>query len=217
MADALAAESARVAEVVGALPGSSFLLGTRCPPWDVKALLGHMWRDVDRVTVCLAKPAPDAVDRDAVSYFRGFDPVAAAPGISKRAEGVAARFATALARSFDERWREAVEAARIQDSSRVVRTIGPSMLFADYLATRVLEMAVHGLDLADALGREPWLTPDGATVTREILVGLIGSEPPAALGWDERTLIETGTGRRALAEGERATLGDRAGVFPLLS
>ncbi|EFL12981.1 predicted protein [Streptomyces sp. C] len=30
---------------------------------------------------------------------------------------------------------------------------------SQFLVTRVVEVAVHGLDLAEGLGRDPWLTP----------------------------------------------------------
>jgi len=189
------------------------------PPWDVKALLGHMWRDVDRILVYLAEPAPAAADATEVTYFRAYDPVADAPDISRRAQDVADEHGSgrALARSFDQRWPEAVDASRREDPRRIVRTFRPSLLLPDYLATRVLEIAVHGLDLAHALGREAWITPEGTSIVRDILVGLMGTEPPAALEWDDVTFIETGTGRRGLSDDERAILGDRAALFPLLA
>ncbi|MEU2020510.1 hypothetical protein ABZ541_31210, partial [Micromonospora sediminicola] len=36
----------------------------------------------------------------------------------------------------------------------------------EFLRTRVVEVAVHGLDLADALDRSPWTTP-GTSPTSE--------------------------------------------------
>ena len=85
------------------------------------------------------------------------------------------------------------------------------------MKTRILEMGVHGMDLADALGRRPWLTPAAASVVLSMLVGLWGADPAPALGWSDLTFIETATGRRPLTEAERAVLGDGAGAFPLLA
>ena len=48
--------------------------------------------------------------------------------------------------------------------------------------TRVLEMTVHGLDLADALGVPPWTTPGAAEVTRDLLVGTARRDPPRGVG-----------------------------------
>lgn len=49
-----------------------------------------------------------------------------------------------------------------EPDERVVKTRhGDAMLLSDFLSTRVLELAVHGLDVADAVGAEPWLSaPD---------------------------------------------------------
>ena len=75
---------------------------------------------------------------------------------------------------------------------------------------------MHGLDLADALGRDPWLTGTAGVVILEILRGLLGDDPSSSLGWSDLVFIETGTGRRALTDGERTFLGPRADAFPLL-
>jgi len=50
-----------------------------------------------------------------------------------------------------------------------------------------------------------------------VLISLLGAEPPARLGWDDRTLLAAGTGRRALTHHERAVLGSLQNRFPLLS
>jgi hypothetical protein len=89
------------------------------------------------------------------------------------------------------------------------------MRLDDYLDTRVLEMAVHGLDLADALREPPWLTPPGGAVVREILSTLLGGAPPPA--WDDVELADKGTGRAALTERDRTELGEAADRFPLLA
>ncbi len=216
--DVLAAECGLVSEVVGGLSEDEFGLPTRCPPWDVKVLLAHMWRDMDRVRTALATAPPAEADTTAVTYWRSYDPVVDAPDISDRAREVAAGFATGagLARSFGQNWREGLEAARREDLGRIVVTWGPALRLDEFLATRVLEIGVHGLDLAAALGRDPSITSGGVAVVRGILVGLLGQEPPAVLGWDDVAFIEVGTGRRPLAANEREVLGAAAGLFPLL-
>ena len=91
-----------------------------------------------------------------------------------------------------------------------------SIRLDEFVKTRILEIGVHGLDLAAALGREPWLTPAAASVVQSILVALLGADPTGDLGWSDLTFIETATGRRSLTEAERAVLGIAAGSFPLL-
>jgi uncharacterized protein (TIGR03083 family) len=212
----LAGECARISDVVLGLSEPEFALPTRCPPWDVKGLVGHLWRDVDRIASYLTEPPAAEETTDVVSYWRSYDPAAEAPDIAQRGLEVAARFPAGadLARSFDEHWRACVEAARAEEPGRILQTRITGIRIDDFCATRVLEVAVHGLDLADALGREPWITPAGAEVTTGILRSLLGAEPPPA--WDERAFIEIGTGRRGLGDGDRAALGDLAARIPLL-
>ena len=67
----------------------------------------------------------------------------------------------------------------------------------------VLELAVHGLDLAAALDREPWMTAPAADVTEELLLpGAAAAGLRAAAGWDQVTLIAALTGRRRVTSAQ---------------
>ena len=73
----------------------------------------------------------------------------------------------------------------------------------------VVELGVHGLDLADSLGRPPWLTAAAAEVLDELLLPAGGArELRARLGCDQVTLIAKLTGRVQTTEPERALLRD---------
>jgi hypothetical protein len=76
------------------------------------------------------------------------------------------------------------------------------MLLGDFLVTRVVELGVHGLDLAAALDRAPWLTPQVAGVVAELLVVAGGVEVVGALSWDRLTFIRKATGRVPLTAAE---------------
>lgn len=212
-------ENRLAVEALRDLDEEAFAGPTRLPAWNVKELVAHMWRDVDRIRVYLAEPEPVEVQADGVSYWRAYDPAADSADVADRAKEVASGFPTgaALVDSFEANRVEVLAAAREVPADRPIGTWGPAMRFDEYLRTRVLEMAVHGLDLADALGRRPWLTPGGAKVTRDILVGLLGEAPAIVRRWDDRTFIDTGTGRRALSYEERTALGPLAKMFPLLA
>jgi hypothetical protein len=99
----------------------------------------------------------------------------------------------------------------------VVRTWRPLLTLDDLLRTRVLEITVHATDLASALGRPPWPTEAGMSVTKDILLALLGADLPDVLGWDDVTFAEKGTGRSALTDKEREALGSAADGFPLLA
>ncbi|MEH1166541.1 maleylpyruvate isomerase N-terminal domain-containing protein [Micromonospora sp. CPCC 205539] len=106
-------------------------------------------------------------------------------------------------------WRDTDAAVAAAPTERVVRTRhGDAMRLAEFLRTRVVEVGVHGLDLAAALDRPPWLTPQAAAVIADLLTG--GRSVPAGLGWDELTVIRKTTGRAELTGPERVVI-DGAG------
>jgi len=98
-----------------------------------------------------------------------------------------------------------------------VSTFGPVLTLDEYLRTRVLEVTVHRMDLEDALGLPSWGTDSAVSIVDDILVGLLGTEPPRSLDWDVVDFMATGTGRRELTDAERTKLGVRLSKrFPLL-
>lgn len=125
--DVLASECERLSDVVLSRE-EDFSLPTRCPAWDVKVPLGHLWLDVDRILVYRDAPAPSAPDTTSVTSWRSYDRVRDAPSIPARSLEVADAFESGLdlARSFHARWRGAVEAARAMEPDRVMVTLGPA-------------------------------------------------------------------------------------------
>ena len=80
--------------------------------------------------------------------------------------------AVATATAFTVAWRATDAAVQAQPTDRVVRTRhGDPMTVHEFLVTRVVEVGVHGLDLAVALHREPWLTPAAAQVIADLFTG----------------------------------------------
>jgi Mycothiol maleylpyruvate isomerase N-terminal domain len=100
-------------------------------------------------------------------------------------------------------------------SPPVVRTRwGDHLEFEQFVATRVVELTVHGLDVAAAVDAPAWTTPTAREVTANVLVALVGDDPRTRVGWDFPTFVEAATGRRRLQENERRRLGRLAGRFP---
>jgi len=212
------AESRRLAEVAGRLDDASFARASPCVPWTAGELLCHVQMTMERLGGMLAEPEPGRSGLvTARGYYRADERFSAAVNderIASAQRGAAdVTGARELARGFrgarDRAWSLITAAA----PERVVRTRhGDRMLLAEFLRTRVLELAVHGLDLAVAVDREPWLTEAAALVTTELLLG-----PPdaarlrEAAGWDQVTLIAKLTGRDPLTSAE-ADLAGSLGV-----
>jgi uncharacterized protein (TIGR03083 family) len=217
--EALHQECELVSQLVLGLPEEHFAKPTRLPAWNVKELLGHMTHGIERIGVYLDAPAPPEADADALSYWTRYDPVTDSPAVADRGKAFAAKHEDGqqLAAAWDETWRRAVGRAGTEDPSRLVQVVwGPALTLHEYLKTRVLEVTVHRMDMENALGLKGWGTDDAISIVDEVLVGLLGEEPPTELEWDAVDFIDTATGRRDLTDGEREILGELTDRFPLI-
>ncbi|MEW1583926.1 maleylpyruvate isomerase N-terminal domain-containing protein [Micromonospora vinacea] len=208
---AFRAECARFTDVLAELTDDDLRRPTDCPPWQVRDLVAHVRTGVGRLADMLAAPAPARAEVNAADYFgtAKFTAQVDADRIAGGQRDALRVDRAALATDFDRAWRGTEAAVAAAPPDRVVRTRhGDAMRLGEFLRTRVVEVGVHGLDLAAALGRPPWLTPPAAVVVAELLTG--GRPAPAALGWDRLTLIRKTTGRAAVTAPERATI-DAAG------
>ncbi|MDG4757228.1 maleylpyruvate isomerase N-terminal domain-containing protein [Micromonospora sp. WMMD710] len=229
---AFRAECVRLSEILSELDDVDLDRPTDCPPWTVRELIAHVRTGAGRLADMLAAPAPPHAEVDAAGYFGAakFTPevdaarIEAARSEAARSEvgrsgagrSGAGRIAgggrvvrpvggSAVRGEFEHAWRAADAAVAAAAPERVVRTRhGDLMRLTEFLRTRVVEVGVHGLDLAAALDRPPWLTPQAAVVIADLLTG--GRPAPAGLRWDRLTLIRKTTGRAALTPAERAEI-----------
>lgn len=204
---ALAVESRRLATVLAGLAPAAWETPTRCAPWDVKALAAHITMTLARLGPMLDAPAPETATVDAPGYYRPderfsqtvndirIDSATSAAGDGGRA--IAARFATtSLA---------ALERCAAEPAGRLVTTRhGDPMTLTDFLTTRVVEVAVHGIDLADAIGRPHWTSPEATAVVTELLLGPGHEHALAGFGMDPVDFIAKATGRDAFTDDQRA-------------
>lgn len=203
----LRAEVDALGAVLLALDEPCFGRATRCPPWSVAELVAHVTVACSRLPDMLAGPAPEGAEVTAAEYFRPdarFGPAAESVRVAiARRDAAASASGHALAEAFVRQAQEMVSVAEGAPVRRVVVTRwGDAMTLAAFLATRVVEVAVHGLDLSAALGREPWLTPEGAAVVTEVLLGETGPALARRLGWGTVTLVDKATGRQPLSPPE---------------
>jgi uncharacterized protein (TIGR03083 family) len=193
-AAALRAEAHAFAAALAGLPAVDWEQPTRCTPWLVRDVVGHVVVVVSRIPQALTTPPPPAADTSAAGYYRGderYSPDANADRVHTAARRAAETTPDTLVNDLVMAARAADEAYRATPD-RLVRTRhGDAMLLADFMTTRVVELATHGLDVADALDVPPWLTPAAAGLLPRVMVG----PDWHTLGWDPATLLRKLTGR----------------------
>jgi len=218
---ALAEESRTLSAVLLDLDAEQFQRPTNCPPWDLKELVVHTAASI-ALPGDYRRPEPGAPLRSAADYYRR--PERATPQYRDRnvvhAQDLAARLPAGMtaAGMFEQIWRETVaKLGGLDPDLRVQVSAVGAMRLADWTVTRVVSVAAHGVDVALTLGRVPWTTSSALTVMRGMFVSLLGAGLPPRLAWDDQTLLEAATGRRALTDEDRVVLGPLRERFPLLS
>ncbi|MGV1010056.1 MAG: maleylpyruvate isomerase N-terminal domain-containing protein [Dermatophilaceae bacterium] len=143
--------------------------------WDVRGLVGHTARALTTVRDYLGTPADEVACETAADYFVAALRVATPDvhaGVARRgiAEGQAlGEDPPAALLALADEVRGLLEAS----GNPVITTIAGGIRLQNYLPTRVLELAVHSLDLADALGLE-YRFPTQAVELTVALLGQIG-------------------------------------------
>ncbi len=220
--DALAAECNAFTAAARRIELDEWSVTTNCPPWDVKELVAHVFGSTFVDPARLRQPVDGAPVIEAADYYRRDErsTVEYRSGNVDRWQRFAKRFAGGpeIVDACVREWPPMIDTLRRSDRRRLVgMSWNASMSLDDYLVSRVIGVAAHGVDLSITLDRERWTTLDALRAVRPALVSLLGGELPEALRWSDQDLLETGTGRRPLTDDEYAELGPRAGRFPLLS
>jgi uncharacterized protein (TIGR03083 family) len=164
---ALRAQCGTVSRLLLNLPEHEFARPTRLRPWDVLHLAAHLYRDLERVPFALQERQPArSADTDVVTYWH-YDRIENAARTQARADLIVGNYGSgaALASAFDAMQQQAIFLVDNTNPDVVVRTWEPIMRVDDFAATRVVEVTIHGLDLACALelapemDDEPWPSP----------------------------------------------------------
>jgi uncharacterized protein (TIGR03083 family) len=219
---ALREESRALSAVLRQANPADFDRPTNCPPWTLNELVVHIAMSIHLGDDEFPAATPHSGVVAAADYYRRPERDTAdyrqsnVDRTQKAASDVLAR--TSAARWFAQISQDTVLRLSRLDLARVVQipSCGP-MKLADWVLTRVISVAAHGLDVALTLGLQPWTTRPALHVTRPVLISLLGAEPPAQLSWNDQTLLAAGTGRRSLTHDDRTVLGPLQDRFPLLS
>jgi len=176
--DAFRAECAAVDATLGGVPSDAWTR-TALGSWTLAELVAHLIRQVTRLTAYADEPVQDeapAVDR--FGYYR-YDHAAMAPGVAARAVQEARKVdAETLPALFAESWRDAADLP----GDRLITTIRGALRADEYLATRVLEVTIHHLDLRAALDLPPKPTPEAGALVMALLEGMLDGPRPRNLG-----------------------------------
>jgi len=171
------------------------------PPWTLFELAGHFDISIGLTVMLMAEPQAGQVGRDRVSFFI-FPRSEVAPVVYDYAytmvEGKApAQMPDVLAATFAK----TVEGAR----SMAPDTVGPGyyalMRLDEFVATRLVETQVHGMDLTDALGAPPLHMPRVTVLAAEVLDEVLARRAvpgrPVDLEGDDLAFIRAAAGRGA--------------------
>jgi uncharacterized protein (TIGR03083 family) len=218
-------EAQALAAAAGALDRADLARPSPCPPWTIGALLCHVITAAGRIDRAVAAGRDGAGRRgrlvDARGYYcpdERFSPAVNADRVDAAAE-LAARLGTAAAMRAElaGATTRTLTVLRTEPPDLEVRTRhGDRMLLTDFLVTRVMELGVHGLDLAIGLGEPPWLTAPAAEVIEDLLVPETGmrQELRGRLGCDQTGVIARLTGRVPASAADQDVLA-RLGVTRL--
>lgn len=167
--------------------------------WSVRSLVGHTGRALTTVVEYLAKPAAQEEVASAAGYFAAIRTVG--PGLH---EGVAERgvkAGAALGKSPAMAVTQLLEDATMMllsvaaDQDPLVTTAAGGMRLSAYLPTRTVELTVHSLDLAAALGLPLDVPAEVMTMTCQVLTGA------AVVNGHGPELVRSLTGRGPLPDG----------------
>jgi hypothetical protein len=214
--DAFVAEYALLDELAASLSDEQTLLASRCRGWAVCDVLCHLDLGMVEILVALASPTDRPADTDFAAYWRD----CCAPGEPDLGHARWVRLVASayqrpggLVRHMRLTTGAALRQARAAPADQRLEFQGHVIEMGDFLATWVVEAAIHHLDLTVELPDAPAPVPASLQVTRETLDALLGEPPPT--GWDDTTYALKGTGRLPLTGEERDALGPLAERFPL--
>ena len=188
-----------------------------CRGWTNGDLIFHMLLDTQRALVACNSPGTPPADRNFVDYWTAWS----ADHVDARAHARFVRISAAAhgdPNIICQRWLLTSQAALRCCSDAptdYIATQGHVLATSDFIATLVVEAAIHHLDLVRHLKEKAGPAPAAAELSAATLDGLLGAPRPA--GWDDISYLLKGTGRQPLSEEDRYALGERASRFPLFS
>lgn len=198
------------------IPADGWDRPSRCTLLNVRDLYVHVASQMEwlaRVEVVDAQP-----EKDRYSWW-DYDIDEDQEEVATSVAEESGRFAPGpLTSALREHTHAAVRAAEAlaPHGDLVVRAGAGTIRLSDYVATRVLEVTIHAMDVRDAFGLPPAATPAGLAITGDIMRTLLGADLRAA-GVSDEHLALFGSGRGGPTPSELAALGSLAEKLPLFA
>ena len=167
-------------------------------PWTVFELAGHFDISIGLTRMLVADPQDGQPGRDRTSFFI-FPRSEVAPVVYDYAYTmVEGKTPADMPGVLRETFSKTISEARAADPD----TIGPGyyalMRLDEFVPSRVVEAVVHGMDLTDALDREPMSSPEAVAIAASILDDLLARRTvagrPADLA-DDLAWVRAASGR----------------------
>jgi hypothetical protein len=203
--DTLAGELARIEATFRRLTEADWAASTRLVPvdpdlphWTVFELAGHFDISIGLTRMLIDGLGEEQPARDRTSFFINprseTGPVVYGYAYTMVEGKTPADMPGVLAETFGK----TIEEARSVPASAVGPGYFAPMQVDEFVASRVVEAVVHGLDLTQALGRDPIGTPQGIALTASILDDLLARRTvgrrPAGLA-DDLAWVLAASGR----------------------
>lgn len=162
--------------------------------WSLPRLVGHLVAVAERVGQRTSLPAPeeDRAEIDRVGFYvRHMATVES--GTYRPIEEAELPDPATWEGAFARAWQGSDAVLERTAPDALVSTTYGVMPVREYVATRVLEVCVHHLDVRVALDRPPEATPTAAQLTQDLLERLLPGSRPRNLG--RTRFIRAATGR----------------------
>lgn len=166
--------------------------------WTVRELFVHASRAGSTVTAYAAGTADRELRSPADYYLTALDSDGIHESVAERARNQATELDEPVPAYLRRVFTEAEQTLQRTPSHQVLGTQAGGIALEDYLPTRVVELVVHGIDLAAALGLEARIPAIAMEVALESLAELAVRRPEEL---DPVDLVNALTGRGSLPEG----------------
>jgi Mycothiol maleylpyruvate isomerase N-terminal domain len=148
-------------------------LDTERPHWTVFELAGHFDISIGLTRMLISNQEDGQPGRDRVSFFI-FPRSEVAPTVYDYAYTmVEGKTPADMPGVLRETFAKSIEESRALPPDTIGSGYYALMRLDEFVASRIVEAVVHGIDLTDALGRECMATPEGIAVTAGLLDELL--------------------------------------------